>query len=130
MPWPGAVSCWVVDGKRSLPSLSPSPGWTPGVPNTLLQLSGAACRQREVLDMRLKLWFMTGALCMPFVADAVNLPSMVCREQRVVAIKQDTLTSQTYDSSSLYRFTPKGLYSQTRIAPNTSTTKCSSWSLI
>ena len=60
--------------------------------------------------MRMKLWLITGALFMPFVADAVNLPSMVCREQRVVVLKQDTLTSQTYDSSSLYRFTPKGLY--------------------
>jgi hypothetical protein len=62
------------------------------------------------LDMRIKLWLIIGALLTPLVADAVDLPSMVCREQQVVVISPDTLASHTYESSSLYRFMPKGLY--------------------
>lgn len=60
--------------------------------------------------MRNQYWLCIAVLLSPLTAVAVELPSLVCREQRVVIVLPNTLKSNAYESSSLYRFTPKGLF--------------------
>lgn len=60
--------------------------------------------------MRNQYWLCIAVLLSQLTAVAVELPSLVCREQRVVIVLPDTLKSNAYESSSLYRFTPKGLF--------------------
>jgi len=60
--------------------------------------------------MENKSWLCLAMLLIPLTASAIELPSLLCREQRVLVVTPDTLKFYTYESSSLYRFTPKGLY--------------------
>ena len=60
--------------------------------------------------MRNQYWLCIAVLLSPLTAEAMELPSLVCREQRVVIVLPDTLKSITYESSTLYRFTPNGLF--------------------
>jgi len=60
--------------------------------------------------MKKNFWLFTFAFLIPFSTKAVELPSMVCREQQVLQIDPSTLKIIIYPSSSLYRFTHDGLF--------------------